>query len=933
MVFEKSTGKVLLFGGGRNQVDSTQGWGIAFSMGDTWEWDPTTAQWNQRQTTVAPSPRHDAGLAWDHVRNRAILFGGMMLESQSSVGIPKQDTWEWDPLTSTWTERTMEGTKPSARFGHAFVSGPTGGKAFLYGGFDIASANGLGDLWEWDVVTGVWTARLTEARAGLPNGRIYASLAIDPVRNMLILFAGATSGLDSVPSGTGGMSMGGSIASTGGVWGGPTTGMYGAGGAVSGGWGGEFPNLTGFHPVRDLWDLDLAQFTFNNRSLSTQSPGPRMHHALAFCPPSGMTYLFGGQNEFGQLSNDLWAWDGKTWVEIKTVVQPSLRNNTAMTYDPGRKTILLYGGYRPGFDSNQLNEGILSDTWEWNCITHTWAQLKPQNTPMPLEGHGMVSDHTRGKVLLFGGRSTTVPITETVDQVGYQDPIRNEIWEWDGATLTWTNRNIAGAKAPTSRQFPSLSYDDARQKLFLYEGNNTGWSVEQGAYWEWDPHSAGWSFHDGEGGLNYGSLFYSIYDPIRRRQILITDALGPTSSFMAGDTWELEPKAGTWFVRNIANSPITRFFANTVFDSQRGVVVLVGGTVNGFAVDETWEYQVTNLANGAGCSATSAGMCSSGNCVDGVCCGSVACSGPCQSCAVEGQEGTCIQAAAGTEVPGSCASGQACDGLGACKVKNGQPCTTGASCASGFCTDGVCCESDCKGTCSSCKQPGQEGRCTPYQAGTDPQGECSLETGPCKASCDGVGACAFAEPGTTCGGCLVCNGNGQCDTMDWRCNSGVGGSTGDSPWTGGSTWTGGTPWTGGSIWTGGTPWNQGGAAGNPGYTNGGSIVLPGGGWSHSSGGSLKGGLPSFGGSQQQLGGSPMKGGNISGTGGAGGSVGLRDAGPDGAAIDAVGSLKIHDSGCSCDVGHASTGSPGWPLVFLAIGFVIRTFRRKGRREN
>ena len=42
MVYEKSAGKILLFGGGRSDASSSDGSGITVSIGDTWELEPTT---------------------------------------------------------------------------------------------------------------------------------------------------------------------------------------------------------------------------------------------------------------------------------------------------------------------------------------------------------------------------------------------------------------------------------------------------------------------------------------------------------------------------------------------------------------------------------------------------------------------------------------------------------------------------------------------------------------------------------------------------------------------------------------------------------------------------------------------------------------------------------------------------------------------------
>ncbi|MRG94744.1 hypothetical protein [Polyangium spumosum] len=76
--------------------------------------------------------------------------------------------------------------------------------------------------------------------------------------------------------------------------------------------------------------------------------------------------------------------------------------------------------------------------------------------------------------------------------------------------------------------------------------------------------------------------------------------------------------------------------------------------------------------------------CTSGFCADGVCCDSD-CGGDCQSCARPGYIGTCSNLPAGEEDQPTCTLTSACDGNGACKSKNGQPCTSNAECLSGKC--------------------------------------------------------------------------------------------------------------------------------------------------------------------------------------------------------------------------------------------------------
>jgi hypothetical protein len=55
----------------------------------------------------------------------------------------------------------------------------------------------------------------------------------------------------------------------------------------------------------------------------------------------------------------------------------------------------------------------------------------------------------------------------------------------------------------------------------------------------------------------------------------------------------------------------------------------------------------------------------------------------------------------------------------------GASCTAATECASGFCTDDVCCQESCKDTCASCALTNTRGLCTGYPDGTDPENECA----------------------------------------------------------------------------------------------------------------------------------------------------------------------------------------------------------------
>jgi hypothetical protein len=127
-----------------------------------------------------------------------------------------------------------------------------------------------------------------------------------------------------------------------------------------------------------------------------------------------------------------------------------------------------------------------------------------------------------------------------------------------------------------------------------------------------------------------------------------------------------------------------------------------------------------------------------------------------------------------------CAPNNFCSATGTCvgQKANGASCVAADECASGFCTDGVCCVEACGGGCSACSnaKTGQNsGLCLPVTAGTDPDNECPQDAASScglDGQCNGAGACRYWGTTTTCVGesCLgsthtlarTCNGSGTC---------------------------------------------------------------------------------------------------------------------------------------------------------------------------
>ena len=123
-----------------------------------------------------------------------------------------------------------------------------------------------------------------------------------------------------------------------------------------------------------------------------------------------------------------------------------------------------------------------------------------------------------------------------------------------------------------------------------------------------------------------------------------------------------------------------------------------------------------------------------------------------------------------------CAAGFVCNGTICGKKVNGTTCTAATECGSGYCEQGVCCNTGCEATCQSCNlSTATAGTCTNVPVGTDPLNQCTdAGAAGCgtNGSCDGAGKCQLYSSGTVClaQSCAVstltassrCDGAGKC---------------------------------------------------------------------------------------------------------------------------------------------------------------------------
>ena len=261
----------------------------------------------------------------------------------------------------------------------------------------------------------------------------------------------------------------------------------------------------------DTWEWDGRTW----QQVSTTGPGPRTFPSMAYDSIRRKVLLFGGNRVlFGsneaanRFLNDTWQWDGRRWTELK-VPGPPARAEAAMAFDKERGRVVLFGGYYRS--SGRIIR--LGDTWEWDG--YRWVQSKVSG-PNARNGAAVTYDASRGKLILFGGRT--------------EDGVSGETWEWNGGR--WEENRSALTEG---RFNPVMAYDSARQKVIRFGGRYAGKPV--GDTWEYDGKSWIRLSSVGPAARNHTAM---AYNPKIDRIILFgghdfgtTDAVN-----VFGDTWE-----------------------------------------------------------------------------------------------------------------------------------------------------------------------------------------------------------------------------------------------------------------------------------------------------------------------------------------------------------------------------------------------------------
>jgi len=154
----------------------------------------------------------------------------------------------------------------------------------------------------------------------------------------------------------------------------------------------------------DTWAYDSTADTWTKLKPQGPSPSARGDHSMAYDPVGRRLIVFGGRSESGTALSDTWAYDpvANNWTELRPVgTQPSARSRQSMAYDLTGARMIIFGG-------QDIAGGSLGDTWAYDSSANTWTKLEPSGTqPSARAGQVMVDDSAHGRLIIFGGHTST----------------------------------------------------------------------------------------------------------------------------------------------------------------------------------------------------------------------------------------------------------------------------------------------------------------------------------------------------------------------------------------------------------------------------------------------------------------------------------------------------------------------------------------------
>lgn len=299
----------------------------------------------------------------------------------------------------TWEEITPAGgNAPTPRRNSAAIYDPVNHRVILFAG-RVASGN-RNDVWAFDLNANLWSD-ITPASGPSPDPRFTPNAVYDPVEHQMI------------------------------IWSGQGAALY-----------------------NDVWAFDLAAETWSEFTPPDPKPNIRYGTAAVFDPLTRGLVTFAGFTNLGRF-DDTWRFDveNSVWMNVTPVQgNPLERCLHTASYDSLNHRMIMFGGQQ---------SGPLGDTWAFDLMQNSWAELTPASSPAGRYFATNIYDARNHRVIIFGGNR------------GSNGGITNEVWEFDLAANAWEQLAVSG-NMPGAREGAVAIYIHSEDRMVIFGGRGDG---------------------------------------------------------------------------------------------------------------------------------------------------------------------------------------------------------------------------------------------------------------------------------------------------------------------------------------------------------------------------------------------------------------------------------------------------------------------------
>lgn len=502
--------RMLVFGGVSGSGRKNDVWALVLS-------DPP--YWKQMLPLgVAPSPRQGSTMIYDPLRDRMLVFAGKTPSAQNDVYSLTLDG------TPTWSMLDPPGTRPTVRGGHSAIYDAAVNRMIIFGGAE--SSTGTNDTWALPLASDDQSWVRINPAGVLPPGRFWHTAFYDATTNAMVVFGGRIPGGDT----------------------------------------------------NDLWKLALSEPPTWSPFATSQSPQPRSRHAGGYDAAGLRFVVFAGHDAFPaySLRGDVWllSTNGLTpaWTELNPSNPPSTRVYPSALYVPPRDAIMIFGGWDGAY---------LSDAWLFSLADGvTWEKLIPNGTaPVGRRDCVAAYDTARDRVIIFGG---------------WDGGNLNDTWALDLSDVpTWTQLATTGPR-PSARWGSAGIYDPTGDRLLVF-GGAEGNDIYRGDLWALPLEPGGtWTQLAPPSPTPGGRRQHTaVYDSFQERMI-VYGGDNDCCPYRLSDIWALT-LAGAPAWTQLTSAPLvnSRQGHVAVYDSFRRRMVVFGGYRGGNTFDNsTWSYDL-----------------------------------------------------------------------------------------------------------------------------------------------------------------------------------------------------------------------------------------------------------------------------------------------------------------------------------------------------